>query len=60
MEILCRFGEIMALRVLISWTSATLHIVLSPDPHRMGHSRDATQPSIEPTGVTAGHTSKRT
>jgi len=29
-----------------------------PDPHRVGHSWDATQPSIEPTNVTAGHTAK--
>jgi hypothetical protein len=29
-----------------------------PDPDRVRHSWDATQPSIEPTSVTAGHTTK--
>ena len=26
-----------------------------PDPHRVGHSWDTAQPSIEPTSITAGH-----
>jgi len=34
------------------------HVGLSLNPHRVGHSWDATQPSIEPTSVTAGHTAK--
>jgi hypothetical protein len=50
-----RSDEIMALRVLISPASAAGHAALSPSPHRVGHSRDATQPPIEPAGVTAGH-----
>ena len=29
--------------------------VSEPDPHRVGHSWDAAQPSIEPTSITAGH-----
>jgi hypothetical protein len=47
--------KIMALRVLISPASAAGHAALSPSPHRAGHSRDATQPPIEPADVTAGH-----
>ena len=47
--------KIVALRAVISPASAAGHVGLSPNPHRVGHSRDATQPSSEPTSVTAGH-----
>jgi hypothetical protein len=50
--------KIVALRAVISPASAAGHVGLSPNPHRVGHSWDATQPSIEPTSVTAGHTAK--
>ena len=39
--------KIVALRPPISPASAAGHSILSPDPHRVGHSWDATQPSIE-------------
>jgi hypothetical protein len=50
--------KIMALRALISLTSADRHIVLSLNPHRLGYSWDATQLSIEHASVTAGRTAK--
>jgi hypothetical protein len=39
MEMLCRFGEIMALRVLISWTSCPLRARSDRKRGIHGHSR---------------------
>jgi hypothetical protein len=47
--------KIVALCALISPGISGRACRPEPDPHRVGHSREATQPLIEPTSVTAGH-----